>query len=65
MAEDTTKKGENGESEEPENKDWDWEAATPDAPTDTLDLAELSHDAVHEQTAEEAEESDEPESYDS
>ena len=59
MAEDTTKKGENGESEEPENKDWDWEAATPDAPTDTLDLAELSHDAVHEQTAEEAEESDE------
>ena len=29
MAEDTTKKGENGESEEPENKDWDWEAATP------------------------------------
>ena len=65
MAEDTTKKGENGESEEPENKDWDWEAATPDAPTDTLDFAELSHDAVHEQTAEEAEESDEPEINDS
>lgn len=61
MAEDTTKKGENGETEEPENKDWDWEAATPDAPTDTLDLSELSHESNEENDKSEETDSNETE----
>lgn len=49
MAEDTTKKGENSEAEEPENKDWDWEAATPDAPSDTLDINDLAHNVSEQE----------------
>lgn len=44
MAEDTNKKT-NGESADREEKSWDWDAAAPQAPTDSFDIGEFSAEA--------------------
>ena len=41
MAEDTNKKT-GGESADREEKSWDWDAAAPQAPTDSFDIGEFS-----------------------
>ncbi|MBQ8228869.1 MAG: tetratricopeptide repeat protein [Clostridia bacterium] len=41
MAEDTNKKSGLDENTEPANKDWEWDAKTPDAPIDAVDLSQL------------------------
>lgn len=41
MAEDTNKKLGSEENEEPVKKDWEWDAQTPNAPVDTVDIEQL------------------------
>ena len=50
MAEDTNKKT-GGESADREEKSWDWDAAAPQAPTDSFDIGEFSTESKADETA--------------